>query len=147
MAQLSNPIIIGAIITSSVVIVAAIAGFVSALFSSSIKSKGDRQRELLGWAIQAAIEDFKADNEVANGPHEIPPLSTYTYFHFNYFKLLESKKATPKRVHELAIKSEEVANALQGKIWRIAAQQRLQKSQSVPMRTESESEDNLSNHS
>lgn len=126
MIKISDPTITAAIIGGCFTLTIGLISYLAAWFSSTIKSKSDRQRELLGWAIQIAIEDFKADIEVASGPHEVPPLSSYTYFHFNYFKLLESKKATPKNIHKLAIESEGVAEALQGKIWRVAAQQRLQ---------------------
>jgi hypothetical protein len=108
------PAVIGGLIT----LFASVVTFLATLFASNILSKTNKENELIGWAIKAAIEDFSADIKAMGSPKSIPPLSAYTYYHFHFFKLLEAGEATPRNVEKLANSSEKIAMALSGKIWR-----------------------------
>jgi len=93
-------------------------GFGGAILSSYLHSRADRHKELLGWAIQAAIEDFKADQASAKDSDKVPPISSYTYFHYHFFKLLDQGRVTPEDIGKVADDVTKIVAVLEDKIWR-----------------------------
>ena len=88
------------------------------LFTSLLKSRAERNRELLAQACRTALADFSADNEHVGPEKELLPLSTYIYFHFHFFKLLETGKVSVESIATLKAKGEELSNILEGSLWR-----------------------------
>ena len=99
-------------------LIGGIIGLGGAIFSTYLHSRADRNKELLSWAIQAAIEDFKADQSSAKDPARVLPISSYTYFHYHFFKLLEEGRATPEYIEKVADEASKIVDVLEGKIWR-----------------------------
>ena len=93
-------------------------GLGGAILSSYLHSRADRHKELLSWAIQAAIEDFKADQASTKDAAKVPPISSYTYFHYHFFKLLDDGLLTPEAIEKVADDVTKIAAVLEDKIFR-----------------------------
>ena len=91
---------------------------VGTILTSLLKAHNERNRELLQQACNTALADFSADTKNAEPTEHILPLSTYIYFHFHFFKLLESDKISEERILQLKAQDEKLSNILEGSIWR-----------------------------
>ncbi|NEQ47799.1 MAG: hypothetical protein F6K00_31430 [Leptolyngbya sp. SIOISBB] len=97
---------------------------VGTLFTSLLKSRAEKNRELLSQACRTALADFSADSEHVGSDGELLPLSTYIYFHFHFFKLLEAEDVSARSIATLKAKGEELSNILEGSLWRDYVSQR-----------------------
>lgn len=88
------------------------------ILTSLLKAHNERNRELLQQACNTALADFSADTKNTEPAEHILPLSTYIYFHFHFFKLLESDKISEERILKLKAQGAKLSNILEGSIWR-----------------------------
>lgn len=77
-----------------------LASVISALgtyFITTKKAEKDRERELLGWAMQAALKDFELK--------EKKKISSHLYFHYHWLHLVDKNLASEEALEELTIKA------------------------------------------
>lgn len=112
---------INAYATIGAVIVAGI-GAIATFATIFIKGRLDRQRELLGWAMQAALKDFEISKNLESlkpieqeknkkGDKELliqekdKIISSYLYFHYHWLQKIDSGKANKETLISLTNES------------------------------------------
>ena len=80
-------------------IATAIIAFLGTVVGIIIKRHQDRERELLSWAMQAALKDYEIESEDDSLPKK--PISSHLYFHYHWLKIIDSGKASPQELKTL----------------------------------------------